>query len=336
MNDQAIGAGLISCIIPVYNRSDLIIECVESVLKQTYHHYEIIIVDDGSTDNTNHVLKELSVKHPEVIKVVTQRNKGPGAARQAGLNHSSGQYVQFLDSDDLIKADKFELFINEFNSSESPDIVFCITHHYLREQPEKYIIWKKEHHQATSILPGFLVSRAWSTSTPIYKKYLFDTAGEILPLSCEEDLEIDCRIGLQTPKLKFVNKHLTDFRGHRGQRFSVNYPDRAGQLSDQIMARQNIYQTIKRFKLSTQSTEAAYFSKTMFLLARQAGEMGLIKQASLALDVSLASAEQQEPALRISSAVYRALCSVLGTRRGSALFNFTYDRLHRIKNRNTG
>ena len=336
MSDRAETPGLISCIIPVYNRSDLIVECVDSVLNQSYRHYEIIIIDDGSTDDTPQVLKALSAKHPTVIKVVRQQNMGPGAARQTGLNHSSGQFVQFLDSDDLIKADKFELMINEFNGADSPDIVFCITHHYLKEQPEKYIIWKKEHHRTTSILPGFLVSRAWSTSTPIYKKSLLDNAGDILPLSCEEDLEIDCRIGLQSPKLKFINKHLTDFRGHRGQRFSVNHPDRAGQLSDQIVARQKIYQTIKRFKLPTQSEEVTFFSKSMFLLARQTGEMGLIEQSNLALQVSLDSAERQGLSLRIPSIFYRALCSLFGTRRGSALFNVAYDRLHRIKKRRTG
>lgn len=325
--------GLVSCIIPVFNRSDLIIECVESVLAQTYNNYEIIIIDDGSTDNTVDVLEQLSQKHPAIIKIYAQKNLGPGAARQTGLDHSSGEYVQFLDSDDLINPNKFEIFINEFDSADSPDIVYCITHHYIKEQPDEFIIWKKQHHQITSILPGFLLSRAWSTSTPIYKKHLLNNAGEILPLTCEEDLEYDCRIGLQAPKIRFVNKHLTDFRGHKGQRFSVNNPDRVKQLSDQIMARQGMYQSIKLYKLPANSSEVSFFSKTMFLLARQAGEMGLPEQAKIALQITRDTAQRSGYKNKIMITVYQAMCSPLGIEKGSRLFNAVYDRLHHIKNK---
>ena len=335
MNELQKKPGLISCIVPVYNRSDLIIECVESVINQTYKNFEIIIVDDGSTDNTLQVLEELSKKYPDVINVVTQTNQGPGAARQTGLNRSRGQYVQFLDSDDLIKPEKFKLFINEFSGADSADIVYCITHHYLIGQADKFIIWKNEQHQSTSILPDFLVSRAWSTSTPIYRKSLLDNAGEILPLSCEEDLEYDCRIGLQLPKIKFVNQHLTDFRGHSGQRFSVNHPDRANQLSDQIMARQNIYQTIKIFNLAAESKELAFYSKTLFLLARQAAEMGLPEQAKSALYVARATARQKNANTAITMNIYQIICTLLGTKNGAWLFNCIYDRLHHFKNKKT-
>lgn len=336
MSNPGSNLGLISCIIPVYNRADLIIECVESVLGQTYRNYEIIIVDDGSTDDTAKVLHTLSDQHPKLIKVISQNNNGPGAARQTGLNHSSGEFVQFLDSDDLIKPSKFQRFIHEFNAPESPDIVFCITHYYPIAEPENYIVWKQPQHQTSSILPDFLVSRAWSTSTPIYKKMLLDKAGEILALSCEEDLEYDCRIGLQAPKLKFVNEYLTDFRDHQGQRFSVNHPNRANQIGDQIKARQHIYQTIVRFNLCRKSREMAFFSKSMFLLARQAGQMGLHDQARSALEVTRQCCQGQSLGIRFPVTVFQTLCSVIGISRGAQLFSTVYDRLHRLKNNISG
>ncbi len=332
MNNTNIVKGLISCIIPVFNRPDLIIECVESVLAQTYRNFEIIIIDDGSTDNSVDVLEQLSERYAEIIKLYRQVNQGPGAARQKGLNHASGEYVQFLDSDDLIKPEKFEFFMDEFNGANSPDIVYCITHYYRREAPEEFIVWKKEHHRATSILPGFIISRAWSTSTPIYRKALLDNAGEILPLSCEEDLEYDCRIGLQSPKIKFVNKHLTDFRGHRGQRFSVNNPDRARQLADQIKAREQIYQTMMNYKLSEKSIEFEFYANSMFLLARQSGEIGLIEQSKLALQITQATAKQLGVKIRILTALYQLICKLAGTKYGSRSFNAVYNRLHQLKN----
>lgn len=333
MNDSQVKQGLISCIIPVYNRADLIVECVESVLAQSYKNYEIIIVDDGSTDNTVQVLEQLSAKHPGIIHTYAQKNAGPGAARQTGLNNSNGEFIQFLDSDDLIMPEKFEFFMNEFSCAESPDIVFCITHYYKKDRPEEFIIWKEQHHQTTSILPGFVVSRAWSTSTPIYKKYLLDNAGEIRPLSCEEDLEFDCRIGLQSPKIKFVNRHLTDFRDHRGKRFSTNNQDRAKQLSDQIEAREHIYQTIKKYNLSANSTEYNFFSKSMFLLARQSGEIGLVEQSKRAMQITQATVRRLSIKSKMLTAVYRIICKLAGTKNGSRLFSSVYDRLHHIKNR---
>ncbi|MCE0497071.1 MAG: glycosyltransferase family 2 protein [Methylacidiphilales bacterium] len=85
-----------SVIIPTYNRADMLRETLESVFAQTFEDYEVIVVDDGSTDHTVEILRG----YPRV-KVLTQTNRGPGAARNHGVSRSSGQYLAFLDSDDL-------------------------------------------------------------------------------------------------------------------------------------------------------------------------------------------------------------------------------------------
>lgn len=86
-----------SVVIPVYNRENLIERTLESVFSQTYQDYEIIVVDDGSTDSTLEVLSNFSTD----ISVIQQQNSGPGAARNAGVKQATGEYVVFLDSDDL-------------------------------------------------------------------------------------------------------------------------------------------------------------------------------------------------------------------------------------------
>ncbi len=86
-----------SIVIPVFNRANLIQITIESILNQNIDNYEIIIVDDGSTDNTIEILQEYGSK----IKLFTQRNQGPGKARNIGIEHSQGEYIAFLDSDDL-------------------------------------------------------------------------------------------------------------------------------------------------------------------------------------------------------------------------------------------
>src|ERR1700741_3904714 len=92
-------ASLVSTVIPVYNRAAMLREAVASVLAQTWRPIEIIIVDDGSTDETAAVAEELAAGNPGIIRVLRQANAGPGAARQVGLEASSGEFVQFLDSD---------------------------------------------------------------------------------------------------------------------------------------------------------------------------------------------------------------------------------------------
>ena len=96
----------VSAIILTYNRADLIMEAIESVLAQTYTDYEIIVIDDGSTDNTAQVLRELI--ETGRIRYIWQENQGECAARNHGLRQARGEYVAFLDSDDLWLPQKLE------------------------------------------------------------------------------------------------------------------------------------------------------------------------------------------------------------------------------------
>ena len=89
--------GLVSVIIPTYNRAQLVCECVESVLAQEYEPKEIIVIDDGSTDDTAQALAQFSDR----INCIRQENQGAAAARQRGLDSARGEFLSFLDSDDL-------------------------------------------------------------------------------------------------------------------------------------------------------------------------------------------------------------------------------------------
>ncbi len=98
----------ISIVIPCYNVEEYVQRAVESALAQTYRDSEIICVDDGSSDGTLQVLKELREHHPDRITVIEQENRGACAARNAGLERSTAEYVQFLDADDVILPRKLE------------------------------------------------------------------------------------------------------------------------------------------------------------------------------------------------------------------------------------
>jgi glycosyltransferase involved in cell wall biosynthesis len=96
---------LISIIIPTYNRSNTLSAAVDSVFKQDYRPLEIVIVDDGSTDGTSELVKELEEKYNSkdfFLNYIIQENKGAPAARNVGLNNAKGEFIQYLDSDDLL------------------------------------------------------------------------------------------------------------------------------------------------------------------------------------------------------------------------------------------
>ncbi|MEH2068022.1 MAG: glycosyltransferase [Nostoc sp.] len=111
----------VSVIIPTYQRADLISETIESVLAQTYTDYEIIVVNDGSTDNTKEVLAEFG----DWITVIHQENQGPSVARNTGIMASQGRYIAFIDDDDLWLPYKLEKQVSCFESNPNIGLVYA-------------------------------------------------------------------------------------------------------------------------------------------------------------------------------------------------------------------
>ncbi len=110
----------ISVIIPVYNGQSYLSEAVSSVLNQSFTPYEIIIVDDGSIDNTKQICEDLNKK----IKYIYQENAGAAAARNNGINHATGNYLAFLDADDLWTVNRLQDGIAHMMLSETDEMVF--------------------------------------------------------------------------------------------------------------------------------------------------------------------------------------------------------------------
>ena len=112
---------LISIIIPIYNVERYLTECIESIIKQTYSNLEIILVNDGSTDNSLDICKEYA-KLDARIKIIDKTNGGISDARNVGIQFSTGNYIMFVDSDDWIDSDTCEILI-EMMKKHSCDVV---------------------------------------------------------------------------------------------------------------------------------------------------------------------------------------------------------------------
>lgn len=113
----------VSVIIPVYNTEKYIGECIESILKQTLQDIQIILVDDGSQDRSMEIMEEYAGRYDNII-IVRQDNSGPGVARKNGLGHATGEYVWFVDADDLLKPEACEKMYR-LAKERDVDIAIC-------------------------------------------------------------------------------------------------------------------------------------------------------------------------------------------------------------------
>ena len=113
----------VSVIVPIYNKKSSLNKCIESIINQTFVDFELIIIDDGSTDGSGEICDSFSEKDRR-IKVFHKKNEGVSAARNTGIEKSSGKYILFIDSDDWIEINTIEVLVNSIKKFNS-DLVMC-------------------------------------------------------------------------------------------------------------------------------------------------------------------------------------------------------------------
>ncbi len=183
---------LVSVIIPTYNRGGVIQEAIDSVLDQDFRDYELIVVDDGSDDNTPAILAAYGKK----FTVMDQSNTGVSAARNRGIAAAAGQLIAFLDSDDLWLPQKLSTQVKFFQ--DNPDAFINQTQEHWIRNGVRVNPQKRHHKFSGMIFEQSLALCLVSPSAVMIKKNLFDVVGvfdESLP-ACEDYdlwLRISCR-----------------------------------------------------------------------------------------------------------------------------------------------
>lgn len=114
----------VSVIIPVYNVEKYIDRCLSSLVNQTFKDYEVIVINDGSPDNSQKIIDEYVQKYPNLIRSIIKENGGQGSARNLGIEIAKGKYVMFVDSDDYIETNMIELLYSQIKT-KNYDIVVC-------------------------------------------------------------------------------------------------------------------------------------------------------------------------------------------------------------------
>ncbi len=198
---------LVSIIIPTYNRSYCISEALDSIFGQTYGHYELIVVDDGSTDDTARVLDRYAGR----LNSLRTHHAGPSAARNTGIRASRGDYMAFLDSDDLWTARKLEQQVHFF--SKNPDARICQTEEIWIRNGIRVNPMKKHKKYSGWIFRQCLPLCIVSPSAVMLHRSIFDRVGLFdETLAACEDYDLWLRIAPHYP-IYLIDKPLIIKRG---------------------------------------------------------------------------------------------------------------------------
>ena len=210
----------ISVIIPVYNRQNLISRAIKSVQRQSFPVNEIIIVDDGSTDQTSEIVKSLidapSSSKSFQIRLIQQSNLGVSAARNTGIRYARGDWLAFLDSDDEWKEEKIQKQIDALTLH--PAMQICHTDEIWVRNGKRVNPMKKHAKPDGDIFPQCLPLCCVSPSSVLIKKDVLETVGlfdETLP-ACE-DYDMWLRIFSRFPIVLVDQKLLVKYGGHEDQ-----------------------------------------------------------------------------------------------------------------------
>ncbi len=160
---------LISCIIPVYNGARFLAEALDSVLAQPHRPLEIIVVDDGSTDETAEVCR----RYTGAIQYERQQNAGPAAARNRGIRRAHGEFLAFQDTDDLWHPDKLARQLARFQTRPELDLCLChVRNFWVPELKDEEVQLRQQHHPLTAAaLPGYTLQ------TVVVRRRSFDRVG---------------------------------------------------------------------------------------------------------------------------------------------------------------
>ena len=206
---------LISVIVPVYNVEKYLEECVNSIINQTYKNLEIILVDDGSKDNSSKMCDELAKKDSR-IKVIHKENGGISDVRNVGIENSRGKYIQFIDSDDFMEDNMIETLYKDILENEA-DVSMCSYYLFKDGVKTTDATYKKEIYNKEQILKEILLdekvrSYLWNK---LFKKSLF--SGIYFPKGkVFEDIYVIPFIFEKSNKVVFNNIPLYYYRQREG------------------------------------------------------------------------------------------------------------------------
>jgi glycosyltransferase involved in cell wall biosynthesis len=246
---------LVSIIIPAYNAEKYIERSIDSALRQTYKNIEIIVVDDGSTDKTAEVLKLYN--DPRIVYRY-QKNQNQSVARNNGIAISKGEYVTFLDTDDIYLPEKVEKSVDFFCQNPSYSIAYCNVLHFFSQNPSKFYRLKYTGY-AGDVLERLLKGSFININSIMISRDLFKKNGITFTEKryYPEDYELYLRLALLGYRFGYIDSDLVIVEVRSDSITSMNV---------QVIVKKNTIEMIQR--ISAQMPERTELQKTIANLSK--------------------------------------------------------------------
>ncbi len=310
--------GMVSTIIPVYNRPRLLVEAVDSVLKQTCDALEIIIVDDGSTDETAAVAEALCAQHPQFVRLVRQPHAGEmhngwPRALNAGIAESSGEFVQFLDSDDLLMPPKFATQVAALRGDLEAGISYAYAREYAMGDPPPLKPCRRTGETFRTLAPAVFFCRLWPTPAALYRRDVIERNGPFLEI-VNSDWEFECRLAVSGVRLNHCRMFLADVRNtqriegrRQGNRPRRGYPENLDAHERMLASARAVGAPPSVFE---------HQARLFFALARDSAAAGFPIESRRAVEQAIALTDSWPR--RLSYRTFATAAGRLGSRRAGA------------------
>lgn len=253
----------VSIIVTVYNKEKYIGKCLESLLQQTLHNIEIIVIDDCSTDNSKKIIEEYSKKDNRITYIKHKNSLGPGGARNTGIKKARAKYIGFVDGDDWVDKEMFnDLYKNAIAGDW--DIVIC---GFKRVDGDGNIISEELYKNKDDIKNGTKGQNLFSISTPSFctklcKKALYSNYNIKFPINVYyEDLAISPMVYFYAKKIRYIKKSYYNYLWQKKDQknSSISFTLSKKSLNDHF----KVFEIIRKFFMENSAYEEnkEYFIK---------------------------------------------------------------------------
>ena len=275
-----------SVILPVYNVADCLEKCLDSLLEQTYKNFEIICVNDGSTDNSLEILEQYQDKFAH-YQIITKKNQGLAQARNTGFPYAKGEYICYIDSDDFVVPEFFEEISKK--TQDSPDIVIFGAKTYYSKS-EKL---RQGQYSSKNFKTEFDINKLYSFHpicwNKVYRRnFLIENNISFIDTRMAEDQPFFVQVILSAGKISVLKKDLYIYRKQRGTSLTgqklksdfapinnfyyieeiLNKINADKNIKQKIISR-NLLKAVSRYPKCSDKIKSEYFNKVKELLTHQ-------------------------------------------------------------------
>lgn len=218
----------LSVIVPMYNVESYLRQCLDSLENQTLADFEVILVDDGCTDQTPQIAKEYTARRPDRFRMVHRANGGLSAARNTGIREVNSEYIAFLDSDDFIEPTLYEKMVQRMD--EGADVVVTDIEYWYSDASKRFSMSGLTDWSADIVSEKAMLSPmfAWNK---MYRTRFFKEEQLYYPEGTwYEDIPVTTRIFARTEKIAYLNECLIHYRQREGSIMSARNTERIKEI----------------------------------------------------------------------------------------------------------